>query len=91
MGAFQNDIESFERLDTQVLGVSPDSMDSHYKFAEELNLTFPLISDLDKKLIALYSDGRVAYLIDKQGIVQTIINGMPKNSDILQKIKKLEK
>ena len=91
MGAFQKDIESFVRLDTQVLGVSPDSMESHYKFAEELNLTFPLISDPDKKLIALYSDGRVAYLIDKQGIVQTIINGMPKNSDILQKIKKLEK
>ena len=91
MGAFQNDIESFERLDTQVLGVSPDSMDSHYKFAEELNLTFPLISDPDKKLITLYSDGRVAYLIDKQGIVQLIVKGMPNNSDILQKIKQFEK
>ena len=91
MGAFQNDIESFERLDTQVLGVSPDSMDSHYKFAEELSLTFPLISDPDKKLITSYSEGRIAYLIDKQGIVQMIIQGMPKNNDILQKIKKLER
>ena len=91
MGAFQKDIESFERLDTQVLGVSPDSMESHYKFAEELNLTFPLISDSDKKLIALYADGRIAYLIDKQGIVQMIIKGMPKNNDILEKIKNFEK
>ena len=91
MGAFQKDIESFERLDTQVLGVSPDSMDSHYKFAEELNLTFPLISDLNKKLIALYSDGRIAYLIDKQGIVQMIVKGMPENNDILEKIKTLGK
>jgi peroxiredoxin len=66
-------------------------MESHFKFAEELNLTFPLISAPDKKLITLYSDGRIAYLIDKQGIVQMIIQGMPKNSDILQKIKKLEK
>jgi len=91
MGAFQKDIESFERLDTQVLGISPDSMDSHYKFAEELNLTFPLISDPDKKLTALYSDGRIAYLIDKQGMVQMIIKGMPENSDILEKIKILGK
>ena len=91
MGAFQKDIESFEHLDTQVLGISPDSMDSHYKFAEELNLTFPLIADPDKKLITMYADGRIAYLIDKQGIVQMIVKGMPKNSDILQKIKQLEK
>jgi len=91
MGAFQKDIESFEHLDTQVLGISPDSMDSHYKFAEELNLTFPLIADPEKKLIALYSDGRIAYLIDKQGMVQMVVKGMPKNSDILEKIKELEK
>ena len=91
MEAFQKDIESFERLDTQVLGVSPDSMASHYKFAEKLNLTFPLIADPDKKLIAMYGDGRIAYLIDKQGIVRMIVKGMPNNSDILQKIKELEK
>ena len=91
MGAFQKDIESFARLDTQVLGVSPDSINSHYKFAEELNLTFPLISDTEKKLITLYSGGRIAYLIDKQGIVQMIVRGMPVNSDILGKIKQLVK
>ena len=91
MGAFQKDIESFARLDTQVLGVSPDSINSHYKFAEELNLTFPLISDTEKKLITLYSGGRIAYLIDKQGIVQMILRGMPVNSDILGKIKQLVK
>ena len=91
MGAFQKDIESFERLDTQVLGVSPDNLQSHYKFSDELNLSFPLISDTDKKLITLYSDGRITYLIDKKGIVQMIVKGMPQNSDILEKINKLEK
>jgi peroxiredoxin Q/BCP len=90
MGAFQKDIESFERLDTQVLGISPDSMDSHYEFAEELNLTFPLISDPDKKLIRVYSGGRIAYFIDKKGMVQMIVKGMPKNIEILEKIKQLE-
>lgn len=90
MGAFQEDIKSFERFDTQVLGVSKDSLDSHIKFAEELNLTFPLISDPDGKLIALYAGGRITYLIDKQGTVQMIVKGMPDNKKILKEIEKLE-
>ena len=90
MGAFQKDIKSFERLDTQVLGVSKDSLDSHIKFAEELNLTFPLISDPDGKLIALYAGGRITFLIDKQGTVQMIVKGMPDNKKILKEIEKIE-
>ena len=91
MGAFQEDIESFERLDTQVLGVSKDSLDSHNKFAGKLNLTFPLISDPDGKLTALYASGRIAFLIDKQGVVQMIVKGMPENEEIINRIEKLEK
>ena len=90
MGALQKDIKSFERLDTQVLGVSKDSLDSHHKFAEELHLKFPLISDPDGKLIDLYARGRIAFLIDKQGTVQMIVEGMPDNKKILEKIKILE-
>ena len=91
MAAFQKDIKSFERLDTQVLGVSRDNLASHHKFAEELQLTFPLIADPDGKLVALYAGGRIAFLIDKQGIVRMIVKGMPKNKKILKKIKKLAK
>ena len=90
MEAFQKDIKSFERSDTQVLGVSKDSLDSHNKFAEKLNLTFPLISDPDGKLIELYASGRIAFLIDKQGTVQLIVKGMPDNKKILKEIEKLE-
>ena len=91
MGEFQKDIESFERLDTQVLGVSKDSLNSHNKFAAKLNLTFPLISDPDEKLTALYASGRIAFLIDKQGVVQMIVKGMPENEEIINRIEKLEK
>ncbi len=90
MAAFQEDIESFESLDTQVLGVSADSMESHYKFAKELNLTFPLISDPDGKVTDLYATGRIAFLIDKKGFVRMIVKGMPNNSKILKKIRKIE-
>ena len=91
MGAFQTDIVSFESLDTQVLGVSKDSLDSHHRFSEKLKLTFPLISDKDGKITGLYAGGRIAFLIDKQGIVQMIVKDMPENRDILEKIEQLEK
>ena len=45
MKAFQADIAAFERLNTQVLGVSPDDVETHKRFAASLNLTFPLVSD----------------------------------------------
>lgn len=91
MKAFQKDIQSFESLDAQVLGVSKDSMDSHNKFAEKLGLTFPLISDPDGALTKLYSSGRIAYLIDKEGVVQMIVKGMPVNEEILKKLEELQK
>ena len=35
MGAFQKDIKSFESFDTQVLGISNGSLDSHNRFTEK--------------------------------------------------------
>lgn len=37
-----------------VLGVSPDSVDSHKGFAESHDLPFPLLADPDKKVMAKY-------------------------------------
>ena len=38
----------------RILGVSPDSIDSHKKFISKKSLPFPLISDPDRELIAPY-------------------------------------
>ena len=64
-----------------VVGVSADSVDSHRKFAEKYGLTFTLIADTDKKLIAAYGkDGlifpkRVTFLIDPAGVIRKIYHG----------------
>ena len=63
MAAFQEDIASFERLDTQVLGVSSDDLETHERFAASLGLSFPLITDTGGKLAAQYGRGRIAFLI----------------------------
>ena len=39
--------EGFEKLDTQVLGINPASVDSHKKYAEKKGFNFPLLADVD--------------------------------------------
>ena len=43
--AFRDEYEQFSELDTEVIGISSDSVDSHKSFAEKLNLPFTLLSD----------------------------------------------
>ena len=88
--AFQKDIKRFEDLNTQVLGVSYDSIETHKKFTAEYGITFPLISDENKAVRNLYGKGRITFLIDKKGIIQHIQDGVPKNKKFLKKIKELE-
>ncbi|MFD2703851.1 thioredoxin-dependent thiol peroxidase [Salibacterium lacus] len=40
----------FEEENTKILGVSPDSLDSHQKFIDKNKLPFPLLADENKEL-----------------------------------------
>jgi peroxiredoxin Q/BCP len=88
--AFQKDIKRFEDLNTQVLGVSYDSIETHKKFAQEYGITFPLIADEKKAVRIMYGKGRITFLIDKKGIIRYIQEGVPKNRKFIKQIKKLE-
>lgn len=65
----------------QVLGVSPQSTESHRRFREKYRLPFHLLSDPDKRLIKAYQcDGpfgvglrRTSYLIDTKGQIRGAI------------------
>lgn len=88
MQAFQNDIARFEELNAQVLGVSGDTLETHREFIKKLGLSFPLIAD-DGTIRKLYGGGRITYLIDRSGIIRTILKGMPDNDVLLKELKKL--
>ncbi|MBI3891003.1 MAG: redoxin domain-containing protein [Candidatus Wallbacteria bacterium] len=46
MTAFEGDLETFEELGAQVLGISVDSIPSHKEWAKSLGgLNYPLLSD----------------------------------------------
>jgi peroxiredoxin Q/BCP len=89
MQAFQSDIDDFEKLSAQVLGVSSDSLETHHEFAKKLNLSFPLIAD-DGTIRELYGGGRITYLIDQSGVIQFIKKGMPDNKEFLREIGSLQ-
>ncbi|MBI4443640.1 MAG: redoxin domain-containing protein [Acidobacteria bacterium] len=83
MKAYQSDIAHFDDTDTQVLGISVDSTPSNKRFATDLALTFPLLSDFNRKVSEQYGilnaernvAVRTTYVVDKQGVVRHIEQG----------------
>ncbi len=43
--------DEFKKLNCEIIGVSPDSIESHKKFTEKFNLKINLLSDSPKELI----------------------------------------
>ncbi len=85
------DLEQFEKLDAQIIGVSSDSLKTHKRFAQKYGLTFPLVSDSNGSLKKLYGRERITYLIDKNGIIRFIQKGVPENNDFLKKLQQINK
>ena len=51
---FRDDIFKFRKVNAQILGVSFDDVESHQKFAEEYNLPFPLLADVNGQAADAY-------------------------------------
>ena len=77
--AFRESYITFKNLEAEVLGISPDSITTHERFAKDQRLPFRLLSDRNgsvKKGYGVQStlgiSGRVTFVIDKQGIVRHV-------------------
>jgi peroxiredoxin len=81
--AYQADIAKFDTTDTQVFGLSVDSVPANREFAKQLGITFPLLSDFKRTVVKDYGvfneeqgfGNRATFVIDKQGIIQHIDEG----------------
>lgn len=75
--AYTDDIDQFLELDAQLLGLSPDDVDSHQGFADEQGgFAFPLLADVDKEVARAYGVlgpvgfyRRCIFVVDPAGIV----------------------
>ncbi|MFC2130638.1 thioredoxin-dependent thiol peroxidase [Bacteroidota bacterium] len=52
--SFRDSMDVLTKMNTEVIGVSPDSVKSHDKFREKFNLNFHLLSDPEKKICGKY-------------------------------------
>lgn len=89
MKAYQADIAKFTDADTQILGISVDSIPALKHWSEELapetkGLSFPLLSDFKQrktvKDYGVFNDAqgfgmRATFVVDKEGIIRHIEEG----------------
>ncbi len=83
MKAYQADIAKFETNDTQIFGLSVDSIPANREFAKQNAITFPLLSDFKRTVVQQYGifneeqgfGNRATFVIDKEGIIQHIKEG----------------
>lgn len=97
MCAFSEDLQQFEEANTMVFGVSCDHVDSHGKFAAKYKLKQTLLADQGGEVGRKFgtmpegkaTSSRMLFVIDKQGKIRKIINGMPSNEELLAFVKTL--
>ncbi|NNL21225.1 MAG: thioredoxin-dependent thiol peroxidase [Ignavibacteriaceae bacterium] len=83
---FRDEFPKFRNLNAVILGVSPDSVESHLKFKDKNNLPFDLLSDEKKEVLKKYGVWkeksmygrkymgveRTTFIIDKKGKIAKI-------------------
>ena len=57
MCSYRDDLAKFKETGAVLLGISPQDVDSHEKWAEKKGFSFPLLADIDKKVIEAYGVG----------------------------------
>ena len=101
---FRDNIFAFDDLNTQILGISLDDVDSHKEFSEKYSLPYPILADVEKesavdygvlgKFMMMTITKRESFIIDPEGlIVKHYKNVDPdKHTDeVIEELKSLQK
>ncbi len=89
--SFRDAFPRFKKSDAVIIGISPDSVNSHKKFAEEYQLNFNLLADEEKKIVQLYDVWKEKSMYGRKymGVERTtfIIDEKGKIKNIFEKVK----
>jgi peroxiredoxin Q/BCP len=89
--SFRDDFPKFEKTDAVILGVSPDSVESHKKFEQKYRLNFNLLSDEKKEILQKYEVWKEKNMYGRKymGVERTtyIIGPARKIKKIFRKVK----
>jgi len=81
--SFRDQFEVFKQAGAQIIGISGQSVKSHFEFAMKHHLNYTLLSDTGNKVRKMFGvptnlfgllPGRVTYVVDKQGKVVFTFN-----------------
>ena len=84
MCTFQDNFNKLSESGTVVIGISVDSPWANAEFARKYSIDFPLLSDIDRKVVQSYgasfvglggiegyvSANRVVFIVDREGVIQ---------------------
>ena len=101
---FRDNIFAFDDLNTQILGISLDDVDSHKEFSEKYSLPYPILADIEKesavdygvlgKFMMMTITKRESFIIDPDGlIVKHYKNVDPEKhtDEVIEELKSLQK
>jgi thioredoxin-dependent peroxiredoxin len=85
---FTRDYDRFKSADIEIIGVSPDTDESHEKFKQKMNIPYYLAADVDNSISKKYGTygpkkfmgkeyrgvNRTTFLIDENGKIVRIFN-----------------
>jgi peroxiredoxin Q/BCP len=83
LGAYNDELATFDRLGAQVLAISPQDVDSHERFAGAQGYAFPLLADTSKSVgqaygiigpLGLYR--RSVFVVDAGGVIRWRHSGL---------------
>ena len=66
--AVRDDISRYSNVNAQVIGISVDSVFTLAKYKEEQQYNFPLLSDFNKVVSALYDTLYTEWILDMKGV-----------------------
>jgi thioredoxin-dependent peroxiredoxin len=96
---FQQDIAKYQQRQTEIVGVSADSIDSHAEFCDSEGLKFPLLADTDGSVSKAYGSWmgiysmRHSFIIDPQGVLRatfTDVNPTAHSREVLVELDRLQ-
>ena len=84
----RDNIGAIKNAGYEIIGISIDDEKSHRKFIEKFSLPFPLIADVDKKIVEAFGvwveksmygktymgTARITFVIDENGIIIKVID-----------------
>ncbi|MBA3399399.1 MAG: peroxiredoxin [Acidimicrobiia bacterium] len=75
--SYNDELNRFDGLGATVLGISPQDIDSHERFAAKHGFSFPLLADTDKAVASLYGTlgplgftRRSVFIVDGDGVIR---------------------